>query len=425
MTRLERIPAATSLTLSGLGLILNCKGVLSVKTALFSIGRSLSIEFEELRPPWSLSSKLAHWKDLVRHRESYALLLFFALASAFRFVPLLGFPRVGYDPFLHYQFSMALLAGKTTVVVVTQLGEHVTLYYPPLFHLLSLGFFFAFPTVDPYLVMKALVSVLDGLQIFPIYYTVKYVSKTSAGATVAALVAVVTPGDFKMISWGGYANIAGLLLLALLAYFVIKEKTVAVGILAATLFLTHHLSMVFAVALFLPYFLITWWKTKTLPMCLVAFCAAGGLAYIVFYWQALIPLYELYTNYAPRYAEFTMPANWPQMFSYPFLIFAAIGVGLWIYKTRTKFSQSTLILYMWFFLPLLLAYAYLFGVQWDCIRWIYFIQQPACIWSGIAVSQFKSRRLLLAVIMIAIVLEWIGTMQGYYRDISLNSGYAY
>ena len=149
---------------------------------------------------------------------------------------------------------------------------------------------------DPYLIMKAIVSVLDGLQVFPIYYIVKHVSKSRTGATVAAVVAVVTPSDFKMISWGGYANIAGLLLLAILAYYVIKGKTVAVVLVAAMLFLTHHLSMLFAVALFLPYFLITWWRTKTLPKCLIAFCAALGVAYIVFYWQALIPLYDLYTR---------------------------------------------------------------------------------------------------------------------------------
>ena len=116
--------------------------------------------------------------------------------------------------------------------------------------------------------------------------------------------------------------------------------------------------------------------------------------------------------YIPRYAEFTMPADWPQMLSLPLLIFAAIGVGLWIYKTRSKIEQSTLLLYMWLFMPLLLAYAYLFGVQWDSVRWIYFLQQPACVWAGIAVSQFKNRRLLLVVIMVAIVLEFVWRRPG-------------
>ena len=81
--------------------------------------------------------------------------------------------------------------------------------------------------------MKAIVSVLDGLQVFPIYYIVKHVSKSRTGATVAAVVAVVTPSDFKMISWGGYANVEGLVLLALLAYYVIKGKPVTVALVAA------------------------------------------------------------------------------------------------------------------------------------------------------------------------------------------------
>jgi hypothetical protein len=87
-------------------------------------------------------------------REGLSLSVLFALGFVSRLLPLLQFERVGYDPLLHYQFSMALLEGKTSIMVVTQLGEQITLYYPPLFHLLSLCFFLAFPTLDPYLIMN-------------------------------------------------------------------------------------------------------------------------------------------------------------------------------------------------------------------------------------------------------------------------------
>ena len=87
---------------------------------------------------------------------------------------------MGYDPLLHYEFAQALLQGKTSIVVVSGLGEHATVYYPPLFHLFSLTFFLALPTVDPYLIMKVIVAVLDSLQLFPIYFIVKYVSKSDS-----------------------------------------------------------------------------------------------------------------------------------------------------------------------------------------------------------------------------------------------------
>jgi hypothetical protein len=346
-----------------------------------------------------------------------------------RFYPLLKFPRVGNDPLFHFEFSQALLQGKTSIPVVIW-GQHLTIYYPPLFHLFSLAFFLAFPTVDPYLIMKVIVAVFDSLQLFPIYFIVKEVSKSTAGASMAAFIAMVTPSDFNMIAWGGYANIAGLLLMAVLAYFVIKERAVAVGIVSTTLFLTHHLSMLFAIAVLFPYYLIIWWKARKIPPCLLALVAAMGVAFAAFYWQAFIPQYELYTTNASQYATFTLSADWPSQFGHfesfsPLLILAAIGIGLWVYKSRLRFAKSDLFLYLWFLWPLLLGYSFLFGIRWDVVRWIYFLQQPACVWCGIAVAQLKGRKYLVVVILLVFVFQWINTIQGYYWDISSNAVYTY
>jgi hypothetical protein len=355
-----------------------------------------------------------------------ALISLFVLGFTIRLYPLLQFPRVGFDPLRHYQFSQALLQGSTSIVVVTALGEHITLYYPPLFHLLLLGFFFAFPKVDPYLVMKVIVTVLDALQVFPIYYIVKYASGSVLGATFAAFVAMITSSDLKMIAWGGYANIAGLLLIAILAYFVIKENAIAVGVVSTVLFLTHHLSMLFAVAFVLPLLLVRWIRSRVLPKSLIAFVVSGVVAFAAFYWRTLIPLFELYTTYAARYAMFTMPLNWPfLMWGFPLLIVATLGIALWVYRNRTRFLQSDLLLYWWFFLPLLLGYSFLFGIRWDVVRWIYFLQQPACVWCGICVAQLKNRKLAVLVIVLVFMIQWVISMQGYYSDILLNSGYTY
>jgi hypothetical protein len=310
-------------------------------------------------------------------------------------------------------------------MIVTALGEHVTLYYPPLFHLFSLAFFLAIPAVDPYLIMKIIVSALDAVQVVPVYYIVRYVSKSSSAGAVAGLAAVVAPGDLLMISWGGYANIAGLLLIAILSYFVLKEEAVMVGIVSAILFLTHHLSMLFAIALFLPYLLITWLRTRKLPRSLVSFVAAIGVAYVVFYWRTLIPLYDMYTQYAPRYATFTLRSDWPFMLGIPILVVAALGICLRLYRTRALPPRSDLLLYMWFLWPVLLGYSFLFGVRWDVIRWVYFLQQPACVWCGIAVAQFKKGKLAVAIVLLAFIVQWIGAIQGYYSDVKFNSGYTY
>ena len=331
---------------------------------------------------------------------------------------------MGFDPFFHYEYSMALVQGKTSIDVVTQFKEHLTLYYPPLFHLLSLSFFLAFPTIDPYLIMKVLVSMLDTMQILPIYFIVRYLTKSNAGAAVAAFAAMIMPSNFNMISWGGYANIAGLLLMAILTYLVMTERALAIGVTATVLFLTHHLSMLFAVAVFLPFFLTDWWRTRTFPKCLLAFLGAGAVAYLAFYWYALIPLYTTYTTFG-RHAQFTMPANWPQLFGYPLLAVAAAGIGLQILRARTRFAKPDLLLYVWLLLPILLGYAYMFGIQWNTVRWIYFLQPLACIWVGRATAHFGNRKLIVAVILLMFIIQLFSTLQTYNATIWANSGYSY
>ncbi len=165
-----------------------------------------------------------------------------------------------------------------------------------------------------------------------------------------------------------------------------------------------------------------------LPKCLVTFVGSMFVAYAVFYWYALIPLFETYTLYAPRYAEFVLPANWPQLFGFPLLVVGAVGIVFWIYRTRLRFAKPDLLLYMWLILPLLLGYAYLFGVQWNTVRWIYFLQQPACVWSGLAVAQFaqfRNRKLIVAIVLVAFVIQWVITMQTYNSTIWANAGYTY
>jgi hypothetical protein len=291
--------------------------------------------------------------------------------------------------------------------------------------MLSLAFFLALPAVDPYLIMKVIVTALDALQVVPIYFIVRYFTRSNEGATVAGFVAMVTPSDFVMISWGGYANIAGFLLIAVLAYFVMREKPVAVAIVSAVLFLTHHLSMLFAIAVLFSYFVITWWKTRKLPPGLIALFAAMTVAYAAFYWRTLMPLYELYTTFAPRYAEFRLPADWPNLFGLPLLIMAMLGIGLWAYQSKVRFAKADLFLYMWLLWPLLLGYSFLFGIHWHVVRWIYYLQQPACVWAGIAVARFGKRKWAIAIVLVIFILQWISTMQGYQENVLSNSNYSY
>jgi hypothetical protein len=353
--------------------------------------------------------------------ERLPLLALYTLAFLSRLVPLLPFGHVGFDPVLHHEFSLALLNGQTSIVVLTQLGEQVTLYYPPLFHMILLSFYLLFPAIDPYLVMKIIVTALGGLQVFPIYYIVKEMTRSITGAMIAAFLAAMALSDFHMMSWGGYANIVAFSFLATLVYVVIKEKAVSTGVVATLLFLTHHLTMLVAIAVLAPYLILRWWETGKLPRCLISLAASMAVAFGAFYWYALFPLFETYTSFAYRYAEYTLRAGWPEMFGVPLLVLTAAGIVLWAYRTKASPTQSEQLLLMWLMWPILLSYAYIFGVQWHSIRWIYFLQLPACVWSGIAASRLGERRLLLAVVLIALAVQWVISMQLYCQAVAFNA----
>jgi hypothetical protein len=101
------------------------------------------------------------------------------------------------------------------------------------------------------------------------------------------------------------------------------------------------------------------------------------------------------------------------------------GIAFWAYKTKARVNEYDWLLLIWLLMPLLLGYAYLLSVRWDTIRWLYFLQQPACVWSGLAVGKIKNRRPFLIVIVVVFLLQWFVTMQGYYSSILANSGYNY
>ena len=237
----------------------------------------------------STESPRGLWAKILAHWALVALLLLTVVSFLLKALPLLQYPRVGGDPFVHYQYSMALLNGKLEVPV-NETGRNSTmeLYYPPLFHIVSLGFFLALPTVDPYTIMKLLASAFDALQIIPIYLIVKRVSGSDTGGLLASYSLVATRSDYQMLSWGGYANIAGLLLAASLVYVVMTERLVLSAVFSAALGLTHHLSTLFMIAVLVPYFALFLLMKKRVPKSFVGVIAGGAVAYVAFYsfaWQ--------------------------------------------------------------------------------------------------------------------------------------------
>ena len=119
-----------------------------------------------------------------------------------KILPIMKYPRIGGDPFVHFRYAMALLDGKLSAPVEVNGPATVELYYPPLFHLISLGFFLAFPIIDPYSIMKSLAVTFGILQIVPIYLIVRRITHWSPAALLASYSLLSVRSDYQMLSWG-------------------------------------------------------------------------------------------------------------------------------------------------------------------------------------------------------------------------------
>jgi hypothetical protein len=355
------------------------------------------------------------------HWEPIALGLLFVAGFLLRALPLLQFPHVSGDPFLHYKYSMALLEGKLSVPVEAgSSGATVDLYYPPLFHLFSLISFLAFPNVDPYAIMKILASGIDALQVIPIYLIVKHVSRSGATGIIASYALLVTRSDYQMLSWGGYANIMGLLMFEILVYALLADKLILSAVSSATLGLTHQLSTLFAVAVLVPYLVVLLWRKRVHRSALGA-VLGGGVAFATFYQFAWRSMYYYYSNFTPVYDQSLYVTPYIIELVGPLLLAsAAIGIALVYSKAGHELLSGDGIPAIWTVVPFILAYAYLLGLQWHGVRWIHFIPQPLAVWTGAGLAFFRDRKWVLVSLAAMFTVQLILTLQGYWNDILLN-----
>ena len=360
-----------------------------------------------------------HLNSLLARRNAIVLSLLFITGFLIKVLPIMQYDHVGGDPFLHYKYAMALLDGKLAVPVEFNAGSTtVELYYPPLFHLISLGFFLAFPNLDPYAIMKVLAATFAVLQIVPIFYIVKRVAHWSPAALLASYSLLTVRSDYQMLSWGGYANIMGLFLISALVYLVMSDKLILSAVVSATLALTHHLSFLLMIVVLIPYFAMSLLKRKAIPRALIGSIIGGAVAYLLFYRFALVSILQFYPQYSPVYDQslYVTPYILEQVGPL-LLLFGTLGFILSFVHDGRRLAEHKDILVIWAIVPLLLAFAYLFGVQWHGVRWIHFIPQPFIVWAGIALSYLREKKFLIVLFIFLFGIQLIGTIQGYYNDI--------
>jgi hypothetical protein len=250
--------------------------------------------------------------------------------------------------------------------------------------------------------MRILATASAALQIIPIYLIVKRASGSSAGGLLASYALLTARSDCEVLSWGGYANIAGLFLAASLVYVVLTERLVLSAIFSAALGLTHHLSTLFMVAVLVPYFALLLWRKKQISKSLVGVIIGGAVAYVTFYRFAWQSIYYYYSNFSPVYNQslYMTPYILEQVGPL-LLLFGALGLAFLFARARREFFQGKGLLLIWIIAPFLLAYAYLLGVQWHGVRWIAFIPQPLAVGTGMSLGFLGKKK--IAFIMLALL----------------------
>jgi hypothetical protein len=347
------------------------------------------------------------------------LLCMIGAGFSLRAIPLLQHAEMNGDPLIHYEYSMALMNDEYSILVPAgNTGNMIELYYPPLFHFISLLFFLAFPAWDPFALMKVLASLLSSLQIIPIYLIVKRITASSPASLLAAFVMLGVRSDFEMLAWGGYANILGLLLIACVIYAIIADKPVVAGFLGFMLAMTHHLSTLLLAAVLAPYFLIVFGKQRRISKSFLSLSASAILSYLIFYRFALPSIYFYYTHYVPVYDQGAYVTSYIFEQVGPLLIATASGgIVSSVWKSGREYVRGKLILAIWVAVPILLAYAYMFGVQWHGVRWIHFIPQPLVVWTGLGIRFIEKNGFVLACFVLLFTVQLLLSVQGYYSDI--------
>jgi hypothetical protein len=250
---------------------------------------------------------------------------------------------------------------------------------------------------------------------------VKRVSGSDTGGLLASYALVATRNDYQMLSWGGYANIAGLLLVASLVYVIMTERLVLSAVFSAALGLTHHLSTLFMIAVLVPYFALFLLIKKRVPRSFVGVISGGAVAYVSFYSFAWQSIYYYYSNFSPVYNQslYITPYIYAQV-GLLLLLSAALSLVFLYVRARREFFRGKELLLIWAIVPFLLSYAYLFGVQWHGVRWIAFIPGPLAVWAGVALGMLDQRKLVIIAFASLATIQLVLTILGYHSDIASN-----
>ncbi|MFZ7137316.1 MAG: hypothetical protein ACOWW1_02700 [archaeon] len=239
----------------------------------------------------------------------------------------------------------------------------------------------------------------SAIIVFPAYIVAKRVWKTPNAGYIAAFFASISALSFEMISWGGYTNVISLSLIIMIFYVFLREndnptnKHLIIGaILSGAMTLTHTFSLSVFMPILAVYlvFLIGGKLLKQQKMqiqnMLKFFVTTIGLgAALVSPW--ILRVINFYLSASSEGAltggldnrEIILANRTVEPVILLLIVVVVPALFMLKYSRNRWVDKSSLLLFAWFLVPIVMTQGYLFGIYTDYSRFMYFIDFPGII----------------------------------------------
>jgi len=301
---------------------------------------------------------------------------------------------LGNDPAVHLEKARIFL--QTGKIPLENLG-----WTPPLFQIL-LAIFISFTGASSFAQLifleKALAVLIDWLLFFSVYLIgSKFFGKKIGG--IAAVLLLFCFPIYELNLWGGYTTVLGLAFMFLLfLYLPLAMKNfghiVIAFFVAFSLVLSHQLTAFLTVLILPPIILFMLIKSRgTHIKALIAVILGGGLAFLLYYFQAMLPYLGVlieHVFFMQKTMAYQIPATTLSAFMVNFgfvFIISLAGIFIAFFNFRAKKELLPfLILFLSFLIPFVLAESYLFGLYLPFQWFIYYLMPPMAVLAAVSIN---------------------------------------
>ena len=326
----------------------------------------------------------------------------FAFAAVFSAVILVLFYSIismnglvlGNDPAVHMEKAHIFL--QTGKIPLENLG-----WTPPLFQILLavlISLTGATSVAQLIFLEKTLAVLIDWLLFFSVYLIgSKFFGKKIGG--IAAVLLLFCVPMFELNLWGGYTTVLGLAFMFLLfLYLPLAVKSlghiVITFFVAFSLVLSHQLTAFLTVLILPPIILFMLMKSRgTHLKALIAVILGGGIAFFLYYFQAMLPYLGVlieHVFFMQKTTVYQIPGTTLSAFMVNFgfvFVISLAGIFIAFFNLRArKEPLFFLILFLSFLVPFVLAESYLFGLYLPFQWFIYYLMPPMVVLAAVSIG---------------------------------------